>query len=166
VILQQENRSFDAADQNRGGTHRTWFESRINRGAFVKKISLLQAVTVKQLRSIIVLDGRRRAARSFFPDAGNGRSQHPLFAVFDRTLVGMDLVLLKRQNLAVRVVDDEGVDVQTVEMRRLGLIADWGADRRIEAQVQGREKTQESKRVTFCTKKRVVFGRFHSSLPH
>jgi len=48
----------------------------------------------------------------------------------------------------------------------LGLIADWGADRRIEAQVQGREKSQESKSVTFCTKKRVVFGRFHSSLPH
>jgi hypothetical protein len=67
-----------------------------------------------------------------------------LFAVLDRTLVSMDLVLLKRQNLAVRVVDDEGVDVQTVEMRRLGLIADWGVDRRIEAQVQGREKTQES----------------------
>jgi len=89
-----------------------------------------------------------------------------LFAVLDRTLVSMDLVLLKRQNLAVRVVDDEGVDVQTVEMRRLGLIADWGADRRIKAQVQGREKTKESKRVTLCTKKCVVFGRFHSSLPH
>jgi hypothetical protein len=56
-----------------------------------------------------------------------------LFAVLDRTLVSMNLILLKRQNLAIRVVDDEGVDVQTVEMRRLGLITDWGTDRRIEA---------------------------------
>jgi hypothetical protein len=37
-------------------------------------------------------------------------------------------------------------------MRRLGLITDWGTDRRIEAHVQGREQTQESKRIAFCTK--------------
>ncbi|MFZ2078544.1 MAG: hypothetical protein WAV38_18185 [Xanthobacteraceae bacterium] len=164
--MQQKNRSFDATDQNRRGAHRTWFESRIDRGTFDKKISLLQSVTVKQLRSIIILDCRRGAARSFCPKAGNGRSQCPLFAVLDRTLVSMDLVLLKRQNLTVRIVDDEGVDVQTVEMRRLRLIADWGADRRVEAQVQGREQTKESKGITFCTKKCVVCRRFHSSLFH
>ena len=40
--VQQENRSFDAADLNRRCTHRTRFERRIDRGALVKKIGLHQ----------------------------------------------------------------------------------------------------------------------------
>src|SRR5262245_17153348 len=166
VVLQQENRSFDPADQDRGGTHRTWFERGIDRGALLEKITRFRAVSVKQLRSIIFLDGRRRAARPLLPDAGDGRSQHPLFAVLDRTLVGVNLVLLERQNLSVHVVDHQGVDVQTVKVRRLGLADVRRADGRIEAQMQGRDDAEEGKRVAFSTKKREVSGRFHSSLPY
>src|SRR4029077_7305879 len=129
-VFQEEYGPLDAAYQDSRRAHRTWFERRINGGAAFQKICGLGAVIVEHLRSIVVFDGRCRCAGPLSAYSRDGHSQCPLFGMLDRTLVSVNLIVFERQNLSIGVLDDKGVNIQSLKMRRLGRVA--AADRRIE----------------------------------
>jgi hypothetical protein len=63
----------------------------------------------------------------------------------------MNLIVLERQDLAVGVVDDKRVNIQSLKMCRLSCIAIAVADRRIEPQIKRRKKSEESESIAFST---------------
>src|SRR5262249_37787941 len=135
-VLQKEYGPLDTAYQDSRRAHRTWFERRINGGAAFQKICVLRAVIVEHLRSVILFDGRCRCAGPLSAYSRDGHSQCPLFGMFDRTLVSMNLIVFQRQNLSIGVLDDKRVNIQSLKMCRLGRVAVATADRRIETQVE------------------------------
>ena len=60
------------------------------------------------------------------------------------------MIVFERQNLAIGVVDDKGVNIQSLKMRRLSCGPVGRADRRIEPQIKRRKKPEKSESIAFC----------------
>jgi hypothetical protein len=145
--LQQEYRPFDAAYQDGRRAHRAGFERRVNGSSALQKIGILGAVIVEHLFAIIGFDRCRRCTRSLYSNARNSHSQCSLLGVLNRALMSMNLIVFERQNLAIGVVDDKRVNIQSLKMCRLSCIAIAAANRRIEPQIKRRKKSEKSERI-------------------
>jgi hypothetical protein len=67
--------------------------------------------------------------------------------------MSMNLIVFKRQHLAIDVVYDESVDIQSLKMCWLGCAAAvCGADRRIEPQIKRGKKPEKRESVALGTK--------------
>src|SRR5262249_6225029 len=133
----------------------------IDGGTALQKVCIFRAVVIEHLRSVEIFDRRCRRTGSFCSYSRDRRSQCSLFGVLDRALMRVDLIVLQRQDLAVGVVDDKRMNIQSLKMCRLSCAAVSWTDGRIEAQIKRGQKPEKSESIAFCAEYREICSDSH-----
>ena len=114
-----------------------------------RKSAIFRSVIVEHLCTIIIFDRRGRCTGPFRCYSRDSHSQCPLLGVLNRALVSMNLIVFERQNLAVSVVNDKRVNIQSLKMCRLSCVVVAAADGRIEPQIKRRKQPEKSESIAF-----------------